>query len=491
MEFRLHFKLDIMKLKNLYTSAFALSLSLIMLITLNGCKKAIDVGPSLVNANSANAFTSNSAAQSTVAGIYSSLSSGSFFQGINSVGINMGLAADELRPTTPSGSAVGFFYTNTYSSASPPPFWANFYKQIFFCNTTLAGITASDQITAPVKKQLISELKFLRGFIYFYAVNLYGTPPLTTTNDYKFNNMISNSPATAIYDQIIADLSEAKAGLADNNYVDAAGTSVVDRVRPNKQVAAALLARVYLYLQNWKNAENEATELIGNSNYILLPDLNQVFLKNSKEVIFALQPVSKSNPNTFDASLLVVTANYNVSTQLALNESLVQAFEPDDKRLANWTSSYTTTTAVPIKFNYAYKYKVSTLSPTTPVTEYPIAMRLAEQYLIRSEARAQQNNLSGAADDLNAIRKRAGLLPATAVGQTELLDAIIHERRVELFTEWGHRWFDLKRTNKIDNVMSVAAPLKGGSWSNYKQLMPILPADIMANPNIKQNPGYN
>ncbi|NQX39027.1 Starch-binding associating with outer membrane [Pedobacter steynii] len=480
-----------MKLKNLYITVFAFSTLAVLLITVNGCKKAIDVGPSIVNANSSNAFTSNSSAQSTVAGIYSYLSAGSFFQGSNSVSLGMGLAADELKTTSSGSQSLGLLYSNSYSAVSPPSFWSEFYKEIFFCNTTIKGISESGQITPSVKNQLVSELKFFRGFIYFYAVNLYGTPPLTTTDDYQNNNTLSNSTAATVYAQILQDLNDAKAGLPDNIYVDASGAAVTDRVRPNKQVAAAMLARVYLYLQNWRSAENEASELIGNSRYTLVKDLNQVFLKGSTEIIFALQPVSKTYLNTIDANFLVVSASYALTTQLALNNQLVSAFEQKDQRRSKWIGTFTTTTNPVTTFSFANKYKVSSLSSTVAVTEYPIAMRLAEQYLIRAEARAQQSNLSGAKDDLNAIRDRAGLDPTLASGQTELLNAILQERRLELFTEWGHRWLDLKRSNNLDNVMSIAVPLKGGSWMPYKAILPIPPSDILANPNLKQNPGYN
>lgn len=69
-----------------------------------------------------------------------------------------------------------------------------------------------------------------------------------------------------------------------------------------------------------------------------------------------------------------------------------------------------------------------------------MVMRLAEQYLICAEARAQLNRIagdSGAGMMLNVIRNRAGLSGTSATTKSEMLDAIIKERRVELFTEWG------------------------------------------------------
>ncbi|MEO3408107.1 RagB/SusD family nutrient uptake outer membrane protein [Mucilaginibacter sp. CAU 1740] len=477
-------------MKLLNVKSIHIGAAVLMLVLASSCKKAIEVGPSLTNANSGNAFSSNTAAQSVVAGIYSIMSQGSFFQGVNSVSLNMGLAADELTNISTSNSSFGPFYTNTYSSVTPPAFWSEFYRLLYFCNTAIEGISNSPAVTGNVKNQLLGEVKFLRGFIFFYAQNLYGTPPLTISTDYTINNVIGNSTTDALNKQILDDLKAAQAALPDN-YVDANGAKVTDRVRPNKLTATAMLAREYLYLRDWKNAEDQAGTVITSSNYNLVNDLNQVFLKGSKETIWALQPTSLTYLNTIDGAYLIVNASYTLFTQFPISTQLKNAFEPNDARFANWVGTFTTATATPTTFYYANKYKVSSLSSSVAVTEYPIVMRLSEQYLIRAETRAQQSNINGAATDLNAIRTRAGLGATTASSQADMITAILHERQVELFTEWGHRWFDLKRNNLLNNVMNTVAPAKGGTWATYKQLMPIPPSDILADPNLVQNPGYN
>lgn len=479
-----------MKIKNIFLTLLGINILLLVLVN-SGCKKSIEVGPSKVSATSSNAFTSNSAAQTVVAGILTRMSTGGFYQGSAGVSLCMGLASDELVNLSSNAPSLGSLYLNSYTALVPPPFWSEMYKELFYCNTAINGITASSEITQSVKTQLLGELKFIRAYIYFYAVNLYGIPPLTLTDDYTVNNVLTNSPADLVYAQIIKDLTDAQSSLTDNIYVDASGNIVTDRVRPNKQVATAMLARVYLYLQDWKNAEAQASAVIGNSNYTLVSNLSQVFLKGSKETLWALQPVSTTYLNTIDATYLIVNSSSSLVTQLPLNNALVNSFEAGDARLANWTGTYTTTTAPITTYRYANKYKVSSVSSTIAVTEYPIMMRFAEQYLIRAEARAQQGNTGGAAADLNVIRLRAGLAATTFTAQADLLNAIYHERQVELFTEWGHRWFDLKRTGKLDAVMTSVAPTKGGTWSSYKQLMPIPSTDILADPNLKQNTGYN
>ena len=115
-----------------------------------------------------------------------------------------------------------------------------------------------------------------------------------------------------------------------------------------------------------------------------------------------------------------------------------------------------------------------------------MVMRLAEQYLIRAEARAQQGNISGGLSDLNVIRNRANLIDISGVSQNELLKDIIQEKRIELFTEWGHRWLDLKRTNNTDAILSPIKP----NWNSEDKLYPIPLRELDSNPNLNQNSGY-
>jgi len=112
---------------------------------------------------------------------------------------------------------------------------------------------------------------------------------------------------------------------------------------------------------------------------------------------------------------------------------------------------------------------------------------LAEQYLIRAEARTNLGNINGAQEDLNIIRNRAGLDNTTASTPSELLIAILKERYVELFTEHGHRWFDLKRMGFADDILS---PIKE-HWQTTDILLPIPETELQMNSNLKpQNSGY-
>jgi hypothetical protein len=115
---------------------------------------------------------------------------------------------------------------------------------------------------------------------------------------------------------------------------------------------------------------------------------------------------------------------------------------------------------------------------------------LAEQILIRAEARARLDNLGGAIADVDNVRKRAGLpLIAdtnAAITKDELLAVIAHEKQIELFSEWGHRWLDLKRTGRADALFNGYS----GYTPDYK-LYPVPKNEFDRNPFLgRQNDGY-
>jgi hypothetical protein len=255
-------------------------------------------------------------------------------------------------------------------------------------------------------------------------------------------------------------------------------------------VAAALLARVYLYQGDYANAYAEANTVINGATFSLATDLNQVFKKNNSEAIWQIMPVG-TNDWTPEGAAFVLQAppsNSGSSGSSTVSDQLMAAFEAGDKRKLNWIGSITIGGKT---YNFPYKYK-DPLKATT-LNEYSVILRLAEQYLIRAEAEANGagGGLSIAVSDLNVIRNRAGLSNYNGtVDKPSLMTAIIHERQVELFTE-GHRWFDLKRTQTIDTVMQVVTPQKGGGkWDTNQQLYPIPQTDILTAGNLKQNPGY-
>src|SRR5262249_9182339 len=151
--------------------------------------------------------------------------------------------------------------------------------------------------------------------------------------------------------------------------------------------------------------------------------LNNVFLKNSKETIWQIAtPLpSSSNLNTVDGYNYILQGAPATGGALSqtLSTQLLNSFEANDQRKINWVGSKT---AGGNTYYFPYKYKVYTSST---ISEYTMVLRLAEQYLIRAEARAQLGNTTGAVADLNVIRRRAGLTDyGGSTTQASLLSAI-------------------------------------------------------------------
>jgi hypothetical protein len=238
-----------------------------------------------------------------------------------------------------------------------------------------------------------------------------------------------------------------------------------------------------------------ADSVISNTSYAL-EDPDKVFGTDSRETIWSLaMPSNESHGYQYqdynhDMPNPIVSPNtpgtYNVYA--SLNTALVNAFEAGDLRLSNWVRAVPLTGgSSPVTYYFPAKYTAPAASD-----ENDVMLRLAEIYLIRAEARAHLNNIAGAQSDLDMVRNRAGLANTTAGDAAGLLDAILRERRVELFTEGASRFFDLKRTGTIDEVMTAFVPTKirKATWSHYMQLFPIPPSDLIQDPNLTPNPGY-
>ena len=462
--------------------SLSLSFSILSLILcLFSCKKLVEIGPPQNQLTVADAFLDSASVTSVVAGMYSFMYN---YNNSNSspykdyITTLSSLTADETY----------YFSANTYpqfeNNAIPPAdtrnlsLWADSYTVIYMANNILGNIGQLKSGSAAFSNQVTGEAKFMRAFCLFYLTNLFGDVPLITTTDVTKTALLPRNPQADVYQQILTDLQSAQTLLAEE-YSYSGG----ERTRVNKYAATAMLARVYLYMGMYSEADSAATRVIDQTSlFNIEPDLNRVFLKNSSEAIFQF------NTNVYGATYVgrdfLPYPGSNIPN-FVLRDNLLAAFEPSDMRRTDWTKFIT---YGGINYYYPYKYKqYQSFGSSTDSVEYDMVLRLSEQYLIRAEARAQLNQLADAAADLDLIRARAGLPQVTVTSQQAMLSLIGHERQVELFCEWGHRWLDLKRTNTASNVLSPLIP----TWVNTAVLFPVPQQAISSNKNLTQNPGYN
>lgn len=457
---------------------------LITVSTLVSCKKLVQVpdNPS-TSITQAEQFADSTTAMSDIAGVYTYKAGNGFAFSNANLTISAGLSADELSFTGTSDQQQFYSYTLTPLNNEIITLWSYPYQSMFQVNDALNGVTNNNNLSASFIKQIIGEMKVVRALYYFNLVNLFGGVPLVTSTDYNITSQLPRASVSAVYTQIIADLTDARQKLS-------ASYPSAGKARPNLYTAIALLAKVHLYQGNWQAAYNEADSIIKSNTYTLTDSLKNVFLDGSTEAIWQL-PAQGLYSSTADANSFVPSSSTTTPSYL-LTPFLLNQFEAGDLRRQKWvgTNNVTTTVAgVPTVKQYYYPFKYKNRQATaTPVEDFMI-FRLGEIYLIRAEAAAELNNLSGALADVNIIRARAGLAASTAniTSQTAILAAVMKERQTEMCFEWGNRWYDLKRTDTSGTVLTAE---KTG-WQANAALYPIPQGQIQLNNLLIQNPGYN
>ena len=444
-----------------------------LLFIVMSCDEFVEVGPPRTALVKATVFDDDKTATAAVLDIYYQFRTSNFASGsIFSITYVTTLSSDEqLNFAQGDPASVAEFEQLNDNTLLPNnsivfSIWSDLYSCIYKSNAVLEGLEASSKLTPSVKKQLKGEARCIRAFCHFYLVNLWGDVPLVTGTDYRINSSVGRTPVAEVYAKIIDDLLIAKENLQDGY----AATNN-ERVRFNKGAVHALLARVHLFQQNWQQAEIEASAVISQSIYSL-PALNTVFNVNNAEAIFQLW--SNQRPSERGIFRFVTSPSF-----CALRPEFVTAFETGDQRRTTWVNNSTSG-------QFSTNKYFATAS--NPPAQYSTVLRLAEQYLIRAEARAHTGNISGAQADINAIRTRTSLGNTSASDEPTLLLAIEQERRSEFFNEWGHRWLDLKRTGRADAILD---PLKQ-DWTPTAALFPIPELEMKNNTALQgaQNPGY-
>jgi len=437
----------------------------------SSCEKFVDIDKAPNQLPAGDAFKEDGTATSAVLALYSyyytsgSLPYYTFAGGVEADDIQYSYAS-----STPAVNELQQSAVSANNSTVTNYLWLYPYGVIREANLAIEGLKASTTLSSAVQAQLLGEAYFFRAFNYFYLVNYFGAVPLVLSSNVMETGNQPRAGADTVWTQIISDLKAAVASLP------ATYTGTL-RTRVNKYAASALLARAYLYTKDWENAITSSTAVIGATDVTYnLPSPDSSFANVSNEVILQYG-------TTYGYSFM--GSNYRTSSSAGipnyyLYPATAGAFEIGDKRRKAWVDSVISGTTTIYRIN---KQKLAT---ATAGNEYNVILRLGEQYLIRAEANAQLNRLEAAAADLNAVRARAGLDNTTAATQDALLAAIAKERKMELFGEFAHRWFDLKRTGKVNEVISAIK----SNWASTAALLPIPATEIAKNKALKQNDGY-
>ncbi len=402
-------------------------------------------------------------------------------------------------------------FTFDAGNIAPKTVWTGYYKAIFRANVAIERIPEV-KMDENLKKRLIAESKFLRAYFYFNLVRWFGDLPLVTKpltqNDFKQ----TRAKTADVYAQIIVDLKE-----AIDNLPEKSKYAADDLGRVTKGAARSMLAKAYLTIKDYPNAEKYALEVINSNEYSLLPDYGKIFTRegeNASESVFEVQTTSTDTRVTFSADY-DGGSQYNEVQGVRGTPNLGWGFNrPSDSFIAEFEAGDPRRDATilyegevlpdgsaiveknPKLFNARYNQKAWIPAHTGFNYNGPGNIRIlryADVLLIAAEAMNENGKPAQANLQLNAVRKRArgkinGILPdVTEMAKDKLRELIWHERRVELGME-QHRWFELVRTGQAE----AALKKHGKSFvKNKHELLPIPQTEIdLSSGTLTQNQGY-
>lgn len=364
--------------------------------------------------------------------------------------------------------------------------WTTMYEGINAANAIINSEVVLSDAVREQQENIIGEAYALRGLIYFDMVRFFAQHYTFTTDashlgvpivlTFDASSEPSRNTVKEVYDQVVSDMTMAISLMNSNSRSGNSNTLSSTSVM-------ALLARVYLYQEDWGNAEAMATDVIDSGGYSLLSNENYYdlwTLDNSSESIFEISMTEADNVGGQGIAGLYLPEIFG--DYLPAND-VVSLYDTEDVRLSTFEEDP--------QLNGEFAPFRMIKYPDVNGFDNIKVVRLAEMYLIRAEARTKiGTNIAGAQDDLDMVHQRA--LPTASDNADTgiaLEDAIFLERRLELAFE-GQRLWDLMR-KKMDIVRTqCTAATCLIPYGSDTVILPIPQNETDANPNIEQNPGY-
>ncbi len=438
------------------------ALSTLLLVS---CKKFLEVQP-VDSVSDGQTIVDKTSAETATRGLYRALSADGYY-GVTFQSIGY-LSGDNVQWTGSQSIVQQFISHNVRAdNANIASAWSAIYATINRANHIIAKVpnVTDPLLTDALKNQLTGEAYFVRALAYFDLVRTWGGVQLalTPTNSATDKNGIKRSSTAETYAQVLSDLTAAEPLLPETT----------NRYRATKKTVWALRARYHLYQKEYALAESYASKLIGDgTNYNLVKPYSAFFANNVVATPESVFELSYSTTYTNGHRNQWQPPANNGTRQWAPSDAFLNLV--NDATVGGNRSALVAKTAQGLWYGNLY-YR-------SPATDPAYVLRIAEQYLIRAEARAQLKNLPGALADLNAVRSRAGLTGSTAVTQDEILLAIENERRIEFAFE-PHRWFDLLRTDRAAAVLGVT--------DKNKWVLPVPATEVLIEgSSLDQNIGY-
>lgn len=425
------------------------------------------------------------------------------------------LPGDELEWCKSSGDNLqnAYSYNRLVNSSACLQFWRQAYYGIYQANKVIEAIgdnASQDEL------QLKGENLFLRALMHYDLVRIFGRPysqnPETNlgviiADSSNLSPSSTRSTVKETYEFIVSDLLKAADLMKESK----------SNIFASKEVAWAMLARMYLYMEQNDKAIEYADKVISSGRYKLLttdqlPSYYTVSPEANSETIFAIKRLPTENLGKNGIGSLYTRDGWGEIFVSETFKKLIYKY-PDDQRIKFIDPNYALDAngnkipdatepcgyRVNKRLNYPMYYNLKyTYQDGIPLLASPVVIRLAEMYLIKAEAFAKTpGDEDQAIEMVNIIRKRAGLhddqlfTTSDLKGYSSVLDVVLDERRLELCWE-GHRSFDLFRNNRAEDRSFT----QNEGWSGPRLveptsdlIVPFIPeAEINLNPNLVQNP---
>jgi starch-binding outer membrane protein, SusD/RagB family len=430
---------------------------------------------------------------------------------------------------------TGLLPSNTYVTF----FYSSLHEGIRNCNNIINNLPAVTTIAPALKDRYVGECKFLRAYFYFELVKTYGADVLLTTySPTDATLLLPRSSPAEIYAQIIKDLKEASTVLPDKG--DYAASDVG---RATKTAALGLLAKAYLFSEDYVNAEKIANDIIGSGKLNLETRFSRIFEPNNvngTESLFEINTVSivglGNGPllGTITGAAVVdggwgwfgLTSNLERAyiaegDNVRRTATIMKAGEAVDNETPTRIFPQHLVAGKPghTSFRYYRKYYIPLAQRVgAPWPSVNIKQRFAEILLIHAEAAAFNNNTGAALTSLNRVRRRVGLADKAGLSGDALKQAVYNERRLELAGEGTYRWDDIRRikiggvklintlfgpsgsfvtyntaqnTDPVETIPHREALNKGAFFkAGVHDLWPIPTNALNNNSSLTQNPGY-
>jgi hypothetical protein len=436
------------------------------------CEKLVEVEIPNNQITTGQVFKDVQTANAALAGMYARLYENSPIAGDQS-GPTLGSYTDDLDCySIASANSMFDIYRNQQIQTNTEiySYWTSAYQNIYIANAIIEGVENSPALPATEKSRIKGEALLMRAILYLYLQQIFGDIPYPVTTNYQINQTLPKTGSSEVLVRLEGDLS-LSINLLKDEYRN------TERIYPNKKTGQLMLAKIYMLQHRWNDAELVLKNIVQSPLYQFENNTAKVFQKSGTHILWQLKPKNQGD-GTKEASTYYF--NNSAPYSYALSQDLINSFSNGDLRKQNWMA------AVTFNGNTWYradKYK----NRTNNMTEYSIVFRLEEVYLLLAEALVQQNKLQEALPFINATRQRAGLSALTNLSsQSAFLGEIALENRKEFFTEMGHRFLDLKRTNRLNTLLSVKP-----NWKSYHDQWPLPQQELLLNANLNpQNNGY-